>query len=283
MRFVVAPADSYEHYKTDFRNARAPIATFGDSHVANAITSTVELVNLGYRGDTLHLMLVKASAYVSFGHANRVILQYAPELFSIYRAANRQAEVAEDLLSDNVAWFQFLRPHFRGYLLSYWNAVLQDPERITEAFSKASPPSDPEPQPLTGLTALSPAEQRRLAEIRVQLHAPLPQGSAIEALLETYSEALREFRRKGIDICIVEYPLSEPYRVAAAQAPTFSAMAKRFAGFAADERVRFVDLKAAMPNAAFADPDHLAAHARIPMTDLVLDRCFGAARSVKLR
>lgn len=283
MRFVVAPGDSYEQYKATFRDARAPVAAFGDSHVADGLESNEDFVNLGAAGDTLFLMLAKARSYVASGRGKKIVLQYSPEQFAIYRAANQQTDVAEELLEGNERLLEFMRPHFRGYLLAYWSAALRDPARIFAAPAKAPSRAEPEAQLPSGLNALPPAEQRKAAEIRVQLHAPLPQGRTVEALLEKFSEVLREFRRQGIDTCIVEYPLSGPYRESAARVPMFDAMAKRFARLADAEKVRFVDLATAMPDSAFADPDHLASHARAKMTELVFDGCFGANRGAATR
>lgn len=285
VRFVVAPGDGYERYKAEFSSAQAPIAAFGDSHVADGLESSKEFVNLGTASETLFLMLAKARSYAASGRGKKIVLQYAPEQFAIYRIANQQADIAEELLAGNMRWLEFMRPHFRGYLLAYWNAALRDPARIFAAFANSAPSTESEPQPAdsSGLTALSPAEQRKAAQIRVQLHAPLPQGRIVEALVEKFAEVLREFRQKGIETCIVEYPLSSPYRESAAQAPTFEAMSKRFVRLAGAENVRFVDLAAAMPDSAFGNPDHIAAHARRTVTGLVLDGCFGADRSAAPR
>ena len=285
VRFIVAPTDDYERYKTEFHTARAPIAAFGDSHVANAVESTQELVNLGYAGDTLFLMLAKARSYVASGRGKKVILQYSPEQFAIYRAANQQADVAKDLLDGNERWLEFMRPHFRSYLLAYWGAALRDPARILAA--SGAPPSRAEaklrPAEPSGLAAMSPAVQRKEAEIRVQLHAPLPQGRTVEALVDRFADALRAFRKLGIETCVVEYPLSSPYRKAAAQVATFATMQQRIQDLLESEKVRFVDLAADMPDSAFGDPDHIAGHARGTVTGLVLNGCFGVDRSVAVQ
>ena len=279
VRFVVAPNDGYEHYKASFRNARSPLAAFGDSHVANGLESNGELTNLGWAGDSLHLMLVKARSYAATGHARRIVLQYSPQQFAIYRAAKEQVEVADDLLGRGTPWLHFMQPHFRQYLLAYWETMLNDPGRVFAVHA-----AEPEDRTTAGegprLVSLPVSEQRRLAGIRVQLHAPLPQGRTVEALVERFAQALREIRDRGIDICVVEFPLSTVYRDAAAQAPTFAAMRARMQALLAAEKVRFLDLTAAMPDSAFGDPDHIGRQGRAALTNLVLSGCFGAGTSV---
>jgi hypothetical protein len=274
VRYVVAPADDYDRYKALFRTARAPVATFGDSHVANAVENGPEVVNLGYPGESLWLMLYKARAYVEEGRGRRIVLQFSPEQFAIYRAEKDQQAVADDLSGRNESWLKFMRPHYRGYLLGYWNALLRNPGVLLSARAE---PAASASDKVRSFASWPKDEQRRDAEIRVQLHAPLPQGRTIEALVAQFDSALREFRQRGVDTCIVEYPLSSVYRTAADRVPTFADMRGRIRRLADKEHVRYVDLTDAMADTDFADPDHVAPGYRDTATRLVLDRCFPGA------
>jgi len=273
VRFVVAPVDDYARYKAFFHSARAPVAMFGDSHVANAIENGPAVANLGYPGESLGLMLLKARTYVEEGRGKRIVLQFSPEQFAIYRAAKDQSSVADDLLQRNEPWLQFMRPHFRGYLLGYWRAFLRDPGVV---FAARAEPAHGAAEEVKSFASWPKEAQRRDAELRVQLHAPLPQGGTVEALVAQIDAALREFKKRGVESCIVEYPLSSAYRAAAALAPTFAAMRARMKRLADSERVRYVDLTEAMPDTEFWDPDHVAAGSRGTATRLVIEGCFGA-------
>lgn len=286
VRYVVAPTDGYESYKAKIATAHAPIAAFGDSHVANGLVSNDRIVNLGFAGDTLPLMLVKAKVYVASNPAARIILQYSPQQFAIYRAGNMQADAANEILSVSRPWLMFMESHFRGYLLGYWSAALHDPDRVIAAFTGPSLSSGPaadepvEASKVGGLVSLSPAEQRRAAEIRVQLHAPLPPSRTVESLLAMFSDTVREFKKGGIDMCIVEYPLSNPYRKAMRGAVTFATMKDRMRRFMASEGLRLVDLTASLPDSAFADVDHVSARTKPALTKLVLASCFGSGQGM---
>ena len=279
VRYVVAPRDSYDQYKAYFRTARASVAAFGDLHVADAIESSPAIANLGYPGDTLWLMLFKARTYVDEGRGRRIVLQYAPEQFALYRVEANQKPAAADLTRRDKPWLKFMEPHFRGYLLSYWRTVLKDPAVLLAARADTAHAGATK---VKSFASWSKHEQRRSADLRVQLQAPLPQGRPIEAMVAQYRTALREFKRRGVDICMVEYPVTAVYRAAAAQAPTFAAMGAHIRRLAKAEDVRYVDLTAAMPDTEFANPDHIAPAFRNVATRLVLKRCFGVGEgSVK--
>ncbi len=270
IRYVVAPHDEFEVYKTLFRSAQAPVAAFGDSHVANAIESGPQIIGLGYPGETLSLMLFKIGAYA--GPARRFVVQLSPEQFAIYRADKQQEEIADDVSGRSEPWLQFMRPHFRRYLLEYWRAILMDPVRClgtktSVAATTAAPVS---------FADLPPAEQRKAAEIRVQLHMPLPPGPTVNRLIGRFLGALDELRARGIEACVVEFPLSSVYRMAAARAPSFAALRQSVRRHLEAKGIRFVDLTDRVEDSYFGDPDHIAPRGRAIVTGLMLDECFRA-------
>jgi len=276
VRRVYLPRDHFEAYRTLLRSTRAPVVAFGDSHVANAIESSDAIANLGFAGETLPVMLTKAEVYVASGRGRRVALQLAPQQFALYRLVNTNSELAKEFFATGKPWLQFLRPHFRRYLLRMWWEAIRNPRFIVAA---------PQPSKRVGhkpvrFTDLSAAEQQRRAELRVQLHAPLPLSPASKRLLASAGAAIDAFRRLGIDICILRYPQSSPYRTAAAAVPAFEVMHQKIAALANSKAVTFVDLSAELPDSAFSDPDHVGASGRKLVTRLVLDRCFGLPRSV---
>jgi hypothetical protein len=274
IRYAVAPTDAFEHYKAEFRTTRAPAAAFGDSHVAAAIESTPDIVNLGYPAETLPLMMSKVRAYVALGHAKRAIVQLSPQQFAIYRADNRQDELADELFGRSESWLKFIRPHFRHYLLEYWSSLIKDPGRLIGSKAKAHEVVRSEPVRFSELPA---HEQRNSAEIRVQLHMPLPSGRIVDQLTNLLFSTLDDIRSYGVDVCIVEYPVSSLYRNATERAPSFQALRTRVHRLARDHGIPFVDITDRISDTLFADPDHVAEAARGLVTRLVLAECFGSA------
>jgi hypothetical protein len=273
VRSVFAPRDDFEQYRALFRNARTPTAAFGDSHVENAILTSPEIVNLGSRGETLPLMLSKAEAYVKSGRGKRVILQFAPQQFAVYRSDLDKTAVEEELWGTSEPILQFTRPHFRKYLLEYWRALIEDP-RLAFAAPAPAPAANAGPAPAS-FADLPAAEQRRIAEIRVQLHAPLPGGPIAEDFKARFTALLDELHAKKIETCVVEYPLSSAYRAGAAKVASFAALRAQIRVASAAHAARYVDLTESYQDAMFGDPDHVARNARAAVTRAVLDECFG--------
>jgi hypothetical protein len=270
VRTVVAPADGFERYRIQFRAAKAPIAAFGDSHVENAIASAPEIVNLGYPAETLPLMLFKANMLVQERRAEAVILQLSPQQFANYRAENSQDEFRDELLAKAEPLLYFTRPHFRRYLLAHWQVMLTRWTRSATA-EEARPPATPR----RSFADWPAAEQRRSAEIRVQLHAPLSGGAVTDRLLASLRDTLAGFREHQVSACIVRYPVSGAYRKAAAALPSFAILSARVMKLAQEQGAVFVDLHDALPDDLLTDPDHVGAQGRALATAVVVQRCFG--------
>lgn len=268
IRRIALPQDTFQPYKDRFRSALTKTAAFGDSHVADGLNSDERIVNLGYAGETLPTMLTKAEAYVKSTRATRVILQLSPEQFAIYRAERQDTDLLEELFNEREPWLQFLRPQFRPYLLAYWSALLKDPLRLIRETVPAS-------EKAIAYKDLPAADRRKAAEIRAQLHAPLPGGTVISRMFDQLADTLDRLRQRGVTICIVEYPVSKDYRDASSAISTFGELRRRFHALAKEKNLRLVDLTDALPDMAFNDPDHIAPAYRERSTALVLSRCFG--------
>jgi hypothetical protein len=213
-------------------------------------------------------MLMKAEAYVKSARATRVILQLSPEQFAIYRAERQDTDLMQELFSERKPWLQFLRPQFRPYLLAYWSALLKDPLRLIRSSAPVSEKTIP-------YIDLPSADRRKAAEIRAQLHTPLPGGSIVSRMFDQLADTLDHLRQRGVTICIVEYPVSKEYRDASSAIATFGELRRRFQTLAKEKNLRLVDLTDALPDVAFNDPDHIAPAYRERSTALVLSRCFG--------
>jgi hypothetical protein len=268
VRTRVAPKDGFEQYRAMLRSATAPIATFGDSHVANAIRNGGDIVNLGYSAETLPLMLFKARTYADEKKPKAIILQFSPQQFALYRADNAQEGIREELAGTSQHWLQFIKPHFRRYLLGYWRGILE------EAVSPSKAVSTGPAQAPRMFSDWPEAEQRKSAEIRVQLHAPLAGGPSTDRLLASLTDTIADLRNKGVETCVVRYPLSEVYRKAASAAPSFAQLSDRIRGLADKNGFRFVDLSSSFPDALFGDPDHIATSNQAIVTKTVLERCL---------
>jgi hypothetical protein len=276
VRHVGGADDGFGGYKAKLREARAPVAAFGDSQVAEAIETGPAIVGLGYAGDTLPLTIEKVRAIVAAKRAERVVIQFSPQQFANYRIDDQQKELADELLGRSEPWLSFTRPQFRRYLLEYWRALLSNPMRFF-AHNTAQAETMPAAPPV--FTDKPADEQRRSAEIRVQLHMPLPLGADVDRQLARLTGLLDELARQSIPACVAEFPVSAAYRSAAARAPSFAALRAELQRRVEARGVRFVDLSAQVTDRYFSDADHIGPQGRALVTRLVLDECFGEPRA----
>jgi hypothetical protein len=247
--------------------------------VAEAIETGPAIMGLGYAGDTLPLTIEKVRAIVAAKRAERVVIQFSPQQFANYRIDDQQKELADELLGRSEPWFSFTRPQFRRYLLEYWRVFLTDPMRFltrTAAHAEPAPAASPAPPSFSDKSA---DEQRRSAEIRVQLHMPLPLGADVDRQLARLTGLLDELARQRIPACVAEFPVSTAYRSASARAPSFAALRAELQQRVEARGVRFVDLSAQITDRYFSDADHIGPQGRALVTRLVLDECFGEPRA----
>ncbi len=272
IRKAFLPRDGFGTYKRAFWSTQAPTAVFGDSHAASAIETGPTVENLGYGGESLPNMLEKVHAFVNRAPGTRrIVIQFGPHQVSTYRVESDQSEQLSELFDTEGYLLESMRPRFRRYLTGYWRAVLRNPSLLTEP---GTPPAEVVPARGKGLVEWPRAEQQRIAELRVQLQAPLPSGPVVDRILGRLFATVKSLGERGVQVCLVQFPLSEAYRRATAAVPAYAVIQKRAMDAAAEMGVPFVDLTAAMPDAMFADPDHIALWGRKDVTALVLDRCF---------
>jgi len=253
-------------YKDRVKNGRAPWVALGDSHVANALTSTVWLDNLGQASDNLSTIEGKVEI-ILMGRPNLkgIILQADPQVFAFYRLTADQAERVTNLRNaDNAAWLLILRPEYRPYLSSLAWSLILNPQRL---FSQNS--TSPTPIEVTNKSA---SEWRRNVALRVQLHTPIPNLSEHNAALR-YRALVEYIMRKNIKVCLVAYPVSQLYREMTAEAAGFRAARNFFKVLAEETGARLVDQYAAFPDNAFNDPDHLLASVAPSLTNVLQQAC----------
>lgn len=270
VRTVVAPSDGFEAYKASFQNAKAPTAVFGDSRAANGIENSEAVVNLGYAGETLSLMIRKAEAIAEAGHAKRIVIQVAPQQFAIYRVERSEDALADELFSRGGSILTFMKPQFRRYLLGYWGAALADPGRVLGSAAEKPPVEEHAPRFLE----FEEGERSKKTDLRLQLHAPLPKSKLRDEMLKTLETGLERLKRRGMATCLVEFPVTSYYRNGMAKIDTFATLRTEIAALAEALGVRFLDLTETMPDDMFSDPDHLGPWARKTMTDLLVERCY---------
>ena len=254
-------------YKHRFLNGESPWVALGDSHPATALISKTWLDNLGVASDNLSSIEGKLDIILANRpHLKGVIMQADPQMFAYYRVATDQSERVASLrkLSDSRHTLLILSADYRPYLSSIVWSLLADPTRLING----------------GDTSHKPVEQvdknsnswRRVVALRVQLHAPVSSLQEHSSSYQ-YRRIIQRIIEKGVKVCLVTYPVSELYRKMANTVPSFISAHQFFQTLSLETGAKLIDGRAAFPETAFNDPDHLLPSEALAFTEFIYKAC----------
>ena len=265
IRVYVAPRDTFDARKNAFLNGTETSAAFGDSGVVSGLVDGDGLANFADTGAGLDTILGKLDAYVAMGRGRRIVFQLAPQHFALYRLSGGGKDELREFLDPNSGGLQFLRPHYRKYLFDYWAAVLRDPTLLRGAESVKK---DIQPR----LVDMSSDAQWRQANIRVQLHIPIS-GYAATKEMRRLRAALKRAQDRGVDLCLVTFPVGGTYRAVAGKFPIFAEIRAFYKNLAAGIGATHLDLWGAYDDRYFANVDHLNQDGSRRLTREIRRRC----------
>lgn len=256
-------SDGYEAYRERFRAVAGTRIAIGDSRTAAAIDGP-DIENLGLPGDDLQVVLDKLKARHALRPLSHVVLQADPHQFAAYRLLKDGAGKIDDLVG-TPPLLASLRPHYRQYLMAYWQAALSRLVQPRQAGTAAEPPRPLDP---------AGGAWRELAVSRVQFHLPLDNPGATAAGA-AYRKVAADLVGEGVKLCLVTYPVSSAYREAAARYPSFARAIGFYDRVAAETGAARVNLWSEIDDAAFGDTDHVRHGAGAGFTAMLRARCFG--------
>jgi len=272
VRTHVEPRDDYEDKRRQLHTLSVPFAAFADSRGADGLIAGDKFANFSMRGENIITILEKAKF---FAHARRpagIILQADAHHFASYRLVSDQAALRDDLFMRSSPWLQFLRPVYRQYLLEYWQASFNN------VFAGTSEDTADDARHTTArLTGKAVAEVNNTASIRVQLQTPI-MAFANTDFAAQYEQAIEDMQHSGITVCLVTFPVSQPYRQMAATQSSFDQVLRYYEALATKLGVTHLNLWGALNDGMFSDPDHLNKEGAAALTKIVLEGCFGLVR-----
>jgi len=259
-------------YKKRVLNGVAPWIALGDSHPADALTSTAWLDNLGQASDNIKSMERKLNVVISRRAGIKgVILQADPQLFSYYRLTASQSERVDDLIKDeDNLRLLILRSENRPYLVRLAWSLMQDPVKVVGSASANK--VDVESKEESHEVKRKNEFEHRSVVVRVQLHTPVSNFIKHKDA-STYRELVQMLISRNIKVCMVAYPVSQLYRQISAEPFTFQATRHYFQRLAEDTGAIFVDQNSALPDSAFGNPDHLLASEAPAFTNTLHHAC----------
>lgn len=266
VRTMVIPSSDYEEMQKDFFLNTSDYVVFSDSHGANGILESSKLSNFSRAGDNLMSISIKAKFYANLNQPKGIILPAAYQFFAPYRLSSDQSSEIDDFLKVTSTSFEFMRPVYRKYLLSYWvesikRIIKENKSSITNQNSKLNK------------TTISDSSFPE-ANIRVQLHKPIinPGNSSHAKLFEN---AIKEIKLNGIKICMVQFPLSSSYRNKMKEFNNFDETKKYLKNVSLLNNIIFVDYSSKFEDHLFSDSDHLNQEGAKELTSQILNDCFG--------
>lgn len=266
VRTMVIPSSNYEKMKKDFFINNTDYAVFSDSHGANAIIENSKLSNFSIAGSNLSSIASKAKFYANLNQPRGIILPASYQFFAPYRLSSDQSSELDDFLKVTSTNLEFMRPVYRKYLLSYWKESIK---RITLKYNISA---DDQNSILKKTNISAPIFKE--ADVRVQLHNPISKpGNARHAKL--FENAIKEIQLKDVKVCMVQFPLSSPYRNKMKEFNNFDETKKYFKSVSLLNNIVFVDYSARFKDHLFSDPDHLNTEGAKDLTSKILNDCFG--------
>lgn len=275
VRRYVEPNDNLPKHLRIFQEATQSIAAFGDSHVACGFRPLNGAINLGFPGENIENIAHKVALFGKRVKLSHVIVQADVHMFARYRLGEIQGydalfESAENPLAEASHWIRALSGYHRPKLIAYWRVwfnrgTFENHLRLERNGWQECPDR---------WRSLEPAGRARMAAERVALHQPMERFPNVP-FAARYAEMLRDLVRAGVQVCMVEFPVSAEYRERLA-GKTADRVRSWFAQLAKATGSRFFafgDYFHGEPS-SFADADHLSPAAAALFTKRILDDCL---------
>jgi hypothetical protein len=270
--FRVEPNDTLISRLELIRNATAPNAAFGDSHVVWGIVGSPQFITLGTEGETIADMELRVNYYFQNKRPGQVIIQGDPHSFAAYKLARGTHEYLEDMGSS--FWSRFLG-HHRPYLGQYWHRVIAS--RSLDVFR---PKYELRWGWVVGKdrwSSVDPAARASRAEMRVRRQTPVEAFERHE-FAESYRRIVSSLKRHGAEICMVTLPVSHDYHLHASRIESTARAIRFFEQVASQHGARYVNFFGlyAKPefDHYFTDEDHLNEVGAPRFTQTLLSACF---------
>ena len=256
---------SLQNYKYLFSNGKADWIALGDSHVANSLSNSSWLDNLGYASDNFISLEEKAFRRIIRLKPKGIILPADPHIFSFYRLFDNQKEKTKFLTTKTTYFFSFLNPINRPYLVNIIKSIYINKFKYLFGIKKNK---------IKKIDWVdTPIKQRNYeTSIRVQLHTPILQFKS-HPYYQKYKKMIKSYLDLNIKVCLVRYPVSTLYFNETKSIDIFNQVNSSFKSIAMKYNINFVDLSNVLENNKFSDTDHIKPEYKRMITNLIKYSC----------
>jgi len=274
VRTRVEPNDHFWRNVAIFFSARSGNVVLGDSIPARGFHGAEGYVNLAMPGEPPVVTELKASVYLNSRTPQNVIISLNPNIFR--RATRVRMEQYHDIyVAPREPLLRISKVRHKERMLGYWLVWLSGREFHNNVNIPAA----------GGIVMRNPAENLAYAKMSP---AARRDDAADNVARDMIGEAYREHenmqiigrivahaRSKGGKTCLVTFPYSPEYRLAARAYPRFDEVRAYFRGFAAQVGARYVDAWSRYDDTTqFLDPSHLTEDAARRFAPEVVRECF---------
>ncbi|WP_165759869.1 hypothetical protein [Falsiruegeria litorea] len=247
LRTQVLPQDSYASHVSILETTDRSDVAFGDSRTARGFVAGEGFVNLAFPSEGISHMAWKVERHFAERQPGRVILQADPHLFAAYRLNRRFEPYPEFSAEPAAATGLFVTdPRHRARLPGYWTRFVENGFSLE---SKVIQTPDGALLSPGDFSDLDPRAQMLQAKKRAITHRAGPSQQVMTAQAE-YSKMLDALVERGADVCLVSYPVSQPYLDAVGYAS--QGHIRFFKGESQRTGARYVDARSAVSNPSFS-------------------------------
>ncbi len=253
----------------------------GDSHVALGFDGENQFFTVGFPGENLLDTQARIEFLLHNSQLKKVILQADPHMFSEQRLQDTPKAYLKNLnewLGMNPGaqsgFLRTLEPYHRGKLLLYWKTFLFG------TFQNAPYRIHPNGWIEMGQSwSKVPKIQRRERALQgMKTQIPASGGFQYQAFHNLFNEIIDQLMEKGIDTCLVTFPVASEYYELAAQHPAFQKEMELFDQTARSKELKYVNGFGRFAEekyiSYFSNEDHLGPKGAKQFSAEVMEACF---------
>lgn len=270
IRFLVEPNHNFFIHLNLIKTTESSCIALGDSHTALGFTGNNECINLAYPGESFSDTYKKIKYLKKPENLRKIILQADPLIFSKNRLDAKSGIIIHYLSSNEHSFLKVLDPLHTKNLIRYWRTLLFK-RKFTPIFDVHETGWMAYNERWTSLTFKErnlKAKKEALEQTPIRNFSETETATLFKNLINSYNE-------KGIEICLITYPMSIEFIQYAEENPVFNEVLLYFKNLAAKDKVEYINMLKWKGNNAeyFANADHLNIKGAEALTMDILQQC----------
>ena len=213
-------------------------------------------------GDNLIAISEKILYFIENKNFKGIILQADAHQFASYRVFKNQTNLSNDFLEKDNFLFNFMRPPYRQFIVSYWGS-----------FFKKFVIKTSEVREKNNIENKINNDIEKVLLQRVEMHKPISNFKKT-IYAKKFKNLIKILNNKNVKVCLISFPLNKNYRKLIEKNKIFNEVNKFYSDLAIENNLKYFNFSSSLREKYFADPDHLNENGSEYFTKLVLKSCF---------